>query len=162
MKKLLVVVDCLEMLALAVWVGGLMTIMAAVIPAVFNTMSMEAGGRMLTRTFQGYDRLVLISAGVLMVGLLARSQLSTNADARIGKEALLFTTMLSIAALLAFYLNPEIVRLQEAAFASQDETAKRSTYDAFFRLHKIARALYLLNFALGIAAICVKVRTWSR
>ena len=70
--------------------------------------------------------------------------------------------MLSIAVLLAFYLNPEIVRLQEAAFAAQDEATKRSAYDAFFRLHKIARALYLLNFALGIAAICVKVRQWSR
>jgi uncharacterized membrane protein len=162
MKKISVVVQCLEMLALAAWVGGLMAIMAAVIPAVFNTVSMEAGGRMLTRTFQCYDRLVLISAGVWMVGLVARAQLRTDAGARIGREALLFTTMLSIAVLLAFYLNPEIVRLQEAAFAAQDEDAKRSAYDAFFRLHRIARVLYLLNFALGIAAICVKVRTWSR
>jgi len=139
-----------------------MTIMAAVIPAVFNSMSMEAGGRMLTRTFQGYDRLVLISAGVLMVGLIARSQLSTERGTGIGTDALLFTIMLSIAIFLALYLNPEIVRLQEASFASEGEAAKRSAYAAFFRLHKIARALYLLNFSLGIAAICVKVRIWSR
>jgi uncharacterized membrane protein len=162
MKKLLVAIHCLEMLALAVWVGGLITIIAAVIPAVFNSIGMEAGGRMLTRTFQSYDRLVLISAGVLMVGLLARTHLSTDAGARIGTEALLFTIMLTIAVFLTFYLNPEIVRLQEAAFASQAEVSKRSAYDAFFRLHKIARGLYLLNCALAIAAIYLKVRTWSR
>jgi uncharacterized membrane protein len=162
MKRLLLAIQCLEMLALAVWVGGLITIIVAVIPAVFNTMGMEAGGRMLTRAFQGYDRLVLSSAGVLMVGLLARTQLSMDAGARIGTEACLFTIMLCIAVVLTFYLNPEIVRLQEAAFTSQAEASKRSAYDVFFRLHKIARALYLLNVALGIAAICVKVRTWSQ
>ena len=105
MKKILVVVHCLEMLALAVWVGGLMTIMAAVIPAVFNSVSMEVGGRVLTRTFQVYDRLTLISAGVLMAGLLTRARLSTAAGARIRTEPLLFTTMLGIAAFLLSYSN---------------------------------------------------------
>ena len=98
-----------------------------------------------------------------MVGLLARTRLLDGRGTdRIGREALLVMTMLGIAVFLAFYLNPEIVRLQEAAFASQEENSKRSAYDAFFRLHKIARALYLLNFALGIAAICAKVRQWGR
>jgi hypothetical protein len=162
MRKILVVVHCLEMLALAAWVGGLMTIMAAVIPAVFNTIGMETGGRMLTRTFQGYDRLVLISGGVLMVGLLGRARLATDPGKTIRREVLLVTIMLSIAVFLAFYLNPKIVHLQEVAFGAQDDATKRSAYDGFFRLHKIARALYLLNFALGIAAICAKVRQWTR
>ena len=96
-----------------------------------------------------------------MAGLLTRARLSTAAGARIRTETLLFTTMLGIAAFLALYLNPEIIRLQEIAFASQGEAAKRSAYEGFFRLHKIARALYLLNFTLGIAALCVKVRKWN-
>ena len=162
MKKLLVVIQCLEMLALAVWVGGLITIMATVIPAVFNTIGMEAGGRMLTRTFQGYDRLVLICAGVLTLALVARARLPIGEGARIGSDAVLLAIMVGIAVLLAWYLNPHIVRLQEAAFAAHDEAAKRSAYDAFFRLHKIARVLYLVNLGLGIGAIATKVLKWNR
>ena len=140
-----------------------MVIIAAVIPAVFNTATMEVGGRMLTRTFQGYDRLVLISAAVLILGQLARSRLSTGAGSEIGRgETLVLATMVSIALFLALYLNPEIVRLQDLAFASKEEMAKRVAYDLFFRDHWIARGLYLLNLGLGLIAICVKVRRWAR
>ena len=163
MKKILLVAHCMELLALSVWVGGLMVIMAAVIPAVFNIAPMELGGRVLTRTFQGYDRLVLISAAVLILGLLARGRLHTDAGSKIGMgEPLVLATMVTIALFLALYLNPEIVRAQEIAFISKEEAAKRSAYDAFFHYHWIARGLYLLNFGLGIAAICMKVRTWTR
>jgi uncharacterized membrane protein len=162
-KRLLLVVHCLEILALAAWVGGLVTIIGAVIPAVFNTVSVEAGGRMLTRTFQGYDRIVLMSAAVLILGLLARTRLQTDEGSEIAAtEPLLLATMVSIAVLLVFFLNPAIAKLQEAAFASKDEVAKRSTYVAFFRYHWTARALYVANLILGVAALCLKARKGVR
>jgi uncharacterized membrane protein len=163
MRKLILVAQCVEILALAVWVGGLLAIIAAVIPAVFNTTTMEVAGRMLTRTFQGYDRLVLASAAVLLLSLLARSRLQRDAGSKVGmEEVLLQGSMISIAVFLTFYLNPQTARLQEAAFASTEELAKSSAYAAFFRYHWIARALYLTNLCLGIAAICVKVRKWAK
>src|SRR2546428_160992 len=73
MKRLNVVCQCVEVISLAVWVGGLVSIIAAVIPAVFGTMGMEAGGRMLTRTFQGYDRLTQFSAGLLLLAMVVRT-----------------------------------------------------------------------------------------
>jgi hypothetical protein len=158
-KRLLLVVHGLEILALAAWVGGLVTIIGAVVPAVFNTVSVEVGGRLLTRTFQGYDRIVLISAAVLILGLLARTRLQTDEGPGIAaSEPLLLATMVSIAVLLVFYLNPAITKLQEAAFASKDEVAKQSAYVAFFRYHWTARALYVANLILGVVAICVKAR----
>src|SRR3989442_10147940 len=73
MKKLVVVCQCVEVIALAVWVGGLAAIIAAVIPAAFNSpIPIETGGRLLMKTFHGYDRLVLVSAGALMLSMLAR------------------------------------------------------------------------------------------
>ncbi|HEY3197125.1 MAG TPA: DUF4149 domain-containing protein [Nitrospirales bacterium] len=161
--RLLLVVHCLELLALAAWVGGLVTIIGAVVPAVFNTVSVEAGGRMLTRTFQGYDWIVLISAAVLILGLLIRTRLQTDGGPEIATvEPLLLATMVSIAVLLVFYLNPAIVKLQEAAFASKDELAKRSAYVAFFRYHWTARGLYVANLLLGVVAICLKARRGVR
>jgi hypothetical protein len=151
-----------EALALAVWVGGLASIIAAVIPAVFTTIGMETGGRMLTRTFQGYDRLVLVSAGLIVAGTLVRVFVSGPWRAQIGMtELVLLVTMVVFAMTLTFWLTPETTRLQELAFSAKEE-AKRAAYDEFFVYHRVARALYILNLGLGTALLCVKVKKWVR
>jgi uncharacterized membrane protein YkgB len=151
------------MLALAVWVGGLVSIIAAVIPAVFNTISMETGGRMLTRMFQGYDRLALVSAGLIVTGTLVRIYVSTGTwREQIGMaELALLATMAVIVTTLVFGLTPETARLQEIVFAAKDD-AKRIAYDNFFVYHRVARALYITNLGLGITVLCVKVKQWAR
>ena len=151
------------MLALAVWVGGLVSIIAAVIPAVFNTISMETGGRMLTRMFQGYDRLALVSAGLIVAGTLVRIYGSTGTwREQIGMaELTLLATMAVIATTLVFWLTPETARLQEIVFGATGD-AKRIAYDNFFAYHRVARALYITNLGLGITVLCVKVKQWAR
>lgn len=150
------------MLALAVWVGGLASIIAAVIPAVFNTIGMETGGRMLTRMFQGYDRLVLVSAGLIVTGALMRAFTAGPWREQIGMtELALLGAMVLIATVLTFWLTPETTRLQELAFSAKED-AKRAAYDEFFVYHRVARALYILNLGLGIALLCVKVKKWVR
>ncbi len=168
MKKLVVVCQCVEVIALAVWVGGLVSIIAAVIPAVFGTIGMEAGGRMLTRTFQGYDRLTQFSAGLLLLAMVVRTwgagvwSPSANWKEQVGMtELVLLMTMVAIAAALTFWLTPETARLQGIAF-SATEDAKRAAYDEFFAYHRAARALYVINLGLGITLLCVKVRKWVR
>ena len=156
------------MLALAVWVGGLVSIIAAVIPAVFNTIGMEQSGRFLTRTFQGYDRLVLTSAGLLLLAMQVRVWgVYTSGGSGFWREQVSMTElvllmpMIAIASALIFWLTPETVRLQELAF-SAPEASKRAAYDTFFIYHRVARALYIINLGLGIALLCVKVRKWVR
>ena len=150
----------MEVLALTVWVGGLVSIIGAVIPAVFNTIGMEAGGRMLSRTFQGYDRLVLVAWGMSVVAMAVRSLAAGDRVAP--SEGVLLGVMVAVAAALAFYLNPDVVRLQELAFTAKDELAKKAAYDEFFTYHRVARALYIINLGLGIVLLCVKVRKWVR
>jgi hypothetical protein len=152
-----------EVLALAVWVGGLVSIIAAVIPAVFNTIGMEAGGRMLTRMFHGYDRLALVSAGLLVAGTLVRTYEAAGSwrEQISMTELVLLATMVVLVTTLWFWLTPETARLQEVAFAAKDD-AKRVAYDNFFAYHRVARALYILNLGLGIALLCVKATKWAR
>ena len=153
---------CVEVVALALWVGGLVSIIAAVIPAVFGTIGMEAGGRMLAKAFQGYDRLALASAGLVVAGTLVRVFVAGPWKTQVGvAELALLATMVIIAATLAFWLTPETVRLQGLAFNAPEE-AKRAAYDEFFVYHRVARALYILNLGLGIAVLCVKVKKWVR
>jgi uncharacterized membrane protein len=160
MKKVALVCHCLEVLALTVWVGGLVVIIASVIPAVFNTIGMEAGGRLLTRTFHGYDRLVLGAAAVAATGMLVRTR---GAGEAVGRgDWVLLGAMIVVAVTLTFYLSPETVRLQELAFMTKEGAAKKAAYDDFFAYHRVARALYLVNLGLGIAMLCLKVRKWAR
>ena len=153
----------METLALAVWVGGLVSIIAAVIPAVFGTIGMETGGRMLTRMFQGYDRLAMIAAGLIVAGTLVRTYGSAGSwREQIGMaELVLLALMVVIATVLAFWLTPETARLQTIAFGAKDD-AKRIAYDNFFAYHRVARALYIVNLGLGITLFCIRVRKWAR
>lgn len=153
----------METLALAVWVGGLVAIIAAAIPAVFNTIGMETGGRMLTRMFHGYDRLAMVSAGLIIVGTLARIHgAAGNWREQIGMaELALLATMVVIVTVLWFWLTPETTRLQEIAFGATDD-GKRIAYENFFAYHRVARALYIINLGLGMTLLCVKVNKWAR
>ena len=160
-RKLIVGCQCVEVIALAVWVGGLVTIIAAVIPAVFGSpVTIEAGGRLLTKTFHGYDRLVLVSAGALMLSMLTREVVAKDLISR--PEWAVAGIMVMVAVGLTFYLNPEVVRLQELAFAERETEAKKAAYEAFFHYHWIARALYLINLGLGATLLCMKVWKWVR
>jgi len=53
-----------ELLGLTIWIGGLAVILTTVIPAVFNTLGMEQGGRFLRKVFDGYNNL---TSGIVIV-----------------------------------------------------------------------------------------------
>lgn len=138
-------------------------IVAAVIPAVFNSFGMEPGGRFLTRVFEGYNRLVLISAGTLMIGAVTRTMISRRPEfPQIGLSRIewgVSVTMISLAALIIFVLEPSSVRLQEHAFAIKDEAGRKAAYESFFKSHTVVRALYVVNLGLAIALIPIKLRS---
>lgn len=160
----LLVCYMLELLALAIWIGGLVVIIASVIPAVFNSLAMEAGGRFLTRVFNGYNGLITLAIVILVVSGAWRTWLSTSGGYRNAAlsrpELALSTVMIVIAALIIVGFGPTTVQLQEQAFAAREESTRNVAYVAFFRSHRIVRALYVLNLGLGIALIAVKIKTW--
>jgi uncharacterized membrane protein len=160
----LVVCYTFELLALALWIGGLVMIVAAVIPAVFNSLGMEPGGRFLTRVFEGYNRLVLVSAGMLTIGAVSRIMISRGSGypgaALSRAEWAVAVTMISLAALIVFVLEPSSVRLQEQAFAIKDEAGRKAAYESFFKSHTVVRALYVVNLGLAIALIPIKLKHW--
>jgi uncharacterized membrane protein len=156
----------LELLALAIWIGGLVVIIASVIPAVFNSLGMEAGGRFLTRVFHGYNGLIAVCIVALVGSGACRTWLSirggVKAAALTRTELLLLMAMIVVAVLITAGFGPATVQRQEEAFAAQSEAARKAAYEAFFRTHMIVRGLYLLNLGLGIVLTAVKVRTWLK
>ena len=138
-------------------------IVGGVIPAVFNSFGMEPGGRFLTRVFEGYNRLVLVSAGVLIVGSVSRTMLGRWAEiahvAPSRVEWAVLTALMVLASLLIFVLEPSSVRLQEHAFAIKDEAARKAAYESFFKSHTIVRGVYVVNLGLAVALIPIKIRS---
>ena len=160
-RRGLLVCHTLELLALAIWIGGLVVIMAAVIPAVFNSFGMEPGGRFLTRVFDGYNRVVAAAILVLVSAAAWRMVVHRGSGlAATRPELVLLATMIVMAAAIGLVLGPESVRLQEQAFATQDEAGKKAALDAFFRTHAVVRGLYVFNLVLGIALLAVKLQQW--
>ncbi|MGH7204661.1 MAG: DUF4149 domain-containing protein [Nitrospiraceae bacterium] len=161
--RLLLVCYTVELVALSIWIGGLVVIIGTVVPAVFNSFGMEPGGRFLTRVFEGYNRLVALAIGILISAATWRFWVSARTDRRDAavsqSEFTLLTVMIGVAALIMLVLWPESVTLQEQAFATQGEAARKAAYGAFFRTHTIVRGLYILNLGLGIALLAVKVRS---
>jgi len=162
MRRVVLTCYSLELAALAIWVGGLIVIIAAVIPAVFNSLSMEMGGRFLTRVFDGYNRLVVMAAVALIALGIGRWLLKNHPlGYMLGlspAELILLVAMVVNAGVIIFVLDPASVALQEQAFAATIEGERKAAYDAFFRSHAMVRALYVLNLGLGTAMIPIKVK----
>jgi len=148
-----------EFLALGLWVGGLIVLVGAVIPAVFNTFGgQESGGFFLTKAFEGYNRLVVFALIVLMSAMGYR-QWRGEVAARVSRsEWILLSVMGGIAGLIILVLHPQAAALQAEAFGLRDEQAKKAAFEAFFRLHKPIRSLYVVNVVLGIWLLVLKTK----
>jgi uncharacterized membrane protein len=149
----------LELLALGLWVGGLIVLIGAVIPAVFNTFGgQNSGGLFLTRTFEGYNRLVMGAMAVLALAMGYRWWSSEPAVQISRGEVIVLALMGFIAGLIIVVLHPQAAALQADAFALTDEQARKTAFEAFFRLHMPLRSLYIVNMVLGIVLIVMKAK----
>lgn len=138
-----------------------MVLVAAVLPAVFNTFGgQDSGGLFLTRAFEGYNRLVLGAIVVLGTGMGWRSWRAPSVYAVSRTEVLLFVIMVLIAAIIIFYLHPLAAARQAEAFALKAGEGRKEAFEAFFKLHMPVRSLYMVNLGLGLLLAGVRVRTW--
>lgn len=149
----------LEWLALGVWVGGLLVLIGAVIPVVFNTFGgQDLGGLFLTRAFEGYHRFVIGALAILCAASWYRWW-SGDPAVKVGRgEMTVLVVMGVLAGIIIVWLHPSAVALQSQAFAVQEEAAKKAAFEALFRILMPVRWLYMVNLALGILLIGIKAK----
>jgi uncharacterized membrane protein len=149
----------LEWIALAVWVGGMVILSGAVIPAVFNTFGgQDSGGMFLTRAFEGYHRFV-IGAGAVLCATLWYRRWSEDPIVEVGRsEMIVLAAMVVIAGFIIAVLHPQAAALQMQAFATKDEAARKAALEGLFRVLLPIRALYMLNLLFGVLLIGIKVK----
>ena len=139
-------------------------LVGAVIPAVFNTFGgQESGGLFLTKAFEGYNRLVVVALVILMSAMAYRHWVADPVGRVSRGEWLLLSAMGGIAGVIILVLHPQAAALQAEAFGLRDEQAKKAAFEAFFRLHKPIRTLYVVNGLLGIWLFVLKAkRPWQQ
>ncbi len=148
-----------EWLALGIWVGGLLVLIGAVIPAVFNTFGgQDSGGFFLTRAFEGYNRFVIGALAVLCAGTWYRWWSGNPAVVVSRSEMALLVGMSMIAGIIILWLHPQAASLQAQAFAVKDEVARKAAFEAFFRIHMPVRSFYMVNLVLGILLTGIKAK----
>ncbi len=148
-----------EWLALGIWVGGLLVLIGAVIPAVFNTFGgQDSGGFFLTRAFEGYNRFVIGALAVLCAGTWYRWWSGEPSVEVSRNEIAVLVGMTVIAGIIILWLHPLAALLQAQAFAVKDETARKAAFEAFFRIHMPVRSLYMVNLVLGILLTGIKAK----
>ena len=148
-----------EYLALGVWVGGLIVLVGAVIPAVFNTLGgQDSGGFFLTRAFEGYNRLVVAALIILVSAMGYRRWKGAPVSTVSRGEWVLLSVMGAIAGLIILVLHPHAAALQAQAFALKDEQARKAAFEAFFRFHMPIRSLYVVNVVLGVWLLALKAK----
>jgi len=157
-----IVVYLFEQCALTLWVGGLIVIIAVVIPAVFNSFGMEPAGRFLRRVFDGYG---LMNVGILiLLGALVwvRYRSFGNDLSQVFSvsptEWWLLAGMTLVTVSILGVLGPQAGSLQEQAFEAISKEEKDVAYSQFFRLHMVVRALHLVNLGLAASLFIVKLR----
>ncbi|MEO5865291.1 MAG: hypothetical protein ABIQ79_09690 [Nitrospiraceae bacterium] len=149
----------LEWLALALWVGGGLVLIGAVIPAVFNTFGgQESGGLFVTRAFEGFHRFMIGALAILWAALCYRWW-SGSPIVTVGRgEMAVLVGMTAIAGLIIVWLHPSAAALQAQAFAAHEEAAKKAAFEALFRLLKPIRWIYMIDLVLGILLIGIKAK----
>jgi hypothetical protein len=151
-----------ELCALTLWVGGLVVIIALVIPAVFNAFGMEPAGRFLRRVFDGFGFMnVWILLLLSMIAVIRFRSFGHDPSEMFSispVEWWLLTGMTLMTFSILVVLGPQAIGLQEEAFQAVSKEDKDIAYAKFFRLHMVVRACHLVNFGLATSLFIVKVR----
>ncbi len=155
----------LELLGLMMWIGAFAAILTMVVPAVFNTLDMETGGRFLRRVFDGYHVLtggiVIMFTGTTLFRYRQHRRDPERTPPPTRAEIWLVAALALVTCVIAGALGPQTARLQEAAFAAESQEAKRAAFEAFFQWHMVVRALHLINVGVAVSLLVVKVRQWG-
>ena len=147
-----------QLLALALWAGGLLTLGAIVAPLVFRVVPAPTSADAMTVVFARFDRVAITSAAIALVAEAAfalRGGKVTRVDLARG---LCLVVAAALAIAIGGWISPGIAELHRAG-------AVRHVGDAGLaleRLHHLAETLAKAEISLALTAFALAVTKASR
>ncbi len=147
----------LEAIAVALWLGGLVTVGAIVAPTVFGLLPAPQAADAMTAVFRRFDRLAMGAATLALlceVGLATTKKPITRRD--LARSALV-CLMAGLAILEGAVFSPEIAELhRKGAIRGLNEPGLRLE-----TVHRRAEAAGKAQFALGVAFFGMLIGTFG-
>lgn len=148
----------LALVAVAVWLGGLVTLGAIVAPTIFALVSMPASADAMTQVFLRFDVLAMISAAGLLTTEAARA-VGRIPFGRIDHARAAASVLAAAAAVLeGASVSPRIAALH-AAGALRGRGPEGLELD---RLHQMAETLGKTQVLLLVAVLTLHVLSWPK
>lgn len=145
--RVLRVVLAFEAIAVALWLGGLITLGAIVAPIVFGMVPAPTSGDAMTVVFQRFDRLAMTAAILALLCEVAAARLRPSVDLRDLARAGFLVVMTALAIAQGALWTPEIASLhQRGAIRGAGELGLRLE-----TVHARSEIAAKAQLALGVA-----------
>jgi uncharacterized membrane protein len=150
----------LEVLSIAVWLGGLVVLGAIVAPTVFSVVHFPESADAMTLVFRRFDRLALGGAALVLVSeaLVAKFGGPVSRLDAVRGGILVFAALLAVA--VAMHLAPAIEALHRAG-AARGLGPEGAELERVHRLAELAGKLQALALASGLCLLLVKLASHS-
>jgi uncharacterized membrane protein len=145
----------LFLVALIVWLGGVVFFSFVVAPGVFRTFDAPLGGRIVGAIFPTYYRLGYVCGPTLLVASVIFG-VAGSARGWWGASALLVAVMLGATLYAGLVIQPRATALRPQI---HDTAAPQSVKDEFDRLHRLAVKLNGAVLVCGIVISVITART---
>ena len=150
-------------LAIAVWIGGLIALGGIAAPSVFDMLAASGpdgrklAGAVFGETLRRFHLVSYICGGLIVASLLTRAVLGPR-PRRFAIRMLLAAVMLAASASVGLLVAPEIARAQKAGATPSTLPEGDPARARFGRLHGLSSTLELVPVLAGLALLFLELR----
>lgn len=146
-------VQFLHLLALAIWVGGLIIIRCIVAPILLQSSPPQQSGHLLLHeVFGKFCKITLVCAGVLLVSGVIKFFSWENLTPWNAIRYLSILVMIVVSLYVNYGVFPRMSETTASASNSSLENAKRSSATQLNHLYALADRLMMISLIFGLTA----------
>jgi uncharacterized membrane protein len=138
----------LLLLALVVWIGGIIFFSFIASPSIFKVLPREQAGQVVGDIFQKYHLLGYISCLVSLGCLVGLKQMGTVPG--VGSAMMLLILMGGIQVTMGTVIGPQVTQARDVARATAPGPEQERLEKKFRGMHAISMVLNLVLLALGL------------
>jgi len=142
----------LELLGLAILIGGMITLGAVVAPTVFTLLPpMTTGGEVMSTLFIRFNTIVTyIYLGLISLGFLGKSILEGWGKKKRYLEGIFLVLILGVGIYLGGVLTPRMDQLRQMRIQNPDD---QRVEEQFWAGHRLSQGLFSVNLLLGMGVL---------
>jgi uncharacterized membrane protein len=147
----------LMLLALVIWVGGIILFAFVVAPALFSGVlpTRQLAGEVVSRVLGNLHWIGIICAGVFLLASLAWNALATGSPRPLAVKHILITLMLALTLISQFGITPRMQRLRSSLGVIDNVAPNDARRLRFDRPHQWSTRTEGTALLLGLLAIFV-------